>query len=60
MSPTLAIALNLVLDTSIVGALAYVMSRPARLLPHHAGAAVQSAPQPISPAVVLADLPLAA
>jgi hypothetical protein len=34
MSFTLVLILNIVLDVGIVGALAFVMSRPANLTPH--------------------------
>lgn len=34
MTMTLVVILNVVLDVAILGALAFVMSRPARLTPH--------------------------
>lgn len=38
MSVTLATALNAILDAGILGALAWVMTRPAKLTPHQPAA----------------------
>ena len=43
MTMTLAVILNVVLDVAILGVLAFVMSRPAKLTPH---AEIGPAPSP--------------
>lgn len=44
MNPTLLITINAVLDAAIISALAYVMSRSARLAPHRP----DDEPRPVS------------
>ena len=43
MSLSLAITLNVLLDIALLGLLAYVMSRPARLAPHQGAAQLAAA-----------------
>ena len=45
MTFTLMLILNIVLDVAILGALAFVMSRPAKLGPHRIGVAQVAAPK---------------
>ena len=51
MPLSLAIAANVLADIGILGGLAYVMSRPARLTPHQQVVRSASAPTPVSPHV---------
>jgi hypothetical protein len=48
MSLSLAIAANVLADIAMLGGLAYVMSRPARLTPHQQVLRPASAPAPVS------------
>ena len=48
MSQSLAIAVNVLADLAMLGGLAYVMSRPARLTPHLQVVRSASAPAPVS------------
>jgi hypothetical protein len=46
MTFTLMVVLNIVLDIGILGALAFVMTRPGRLTPHGETAAVPAGSRP--------------
>ena len=46
MSLSLAIAANVLADMAMLGGLAYVMSRPARLSPHRQVVLARAAPAP--------------
>lgn len=45
MTFTLILILNIVLDVAIIGAVAFVMSRAAKLTPHHIGVAQAARPR---------------
>ena len=47
MSLSLAIAANVLADIAMLGGLAYMMSRPARLTPHQHVVLAASAPTPV-------------
>jgi len=47
MSLSLAIAINVIADVSLLAALAYAMSRAARLTPHVAGVPATAAEQQV-------------